>query len=131
MSIKAQMSTLIQLANADGDFSEEEKKMIYRIGKINGVGQAEIDALVINPVEIPPVSTMSDYDKFEYLFHIVQLMKLDHQVYLSEVTYCEEIAERLGFKKKVIGALSKQIYGDPSITSDIDALKKSVQKYQL
>ena len=131
MSIKAQISTLIQLANADGEFSSEEKQLIYMIGKANRMKEEEIDDLVANPVEMPPVSTMSDEDKFEYLFQVVQLMKIDSQVFLSEIKYCEEGAVKLGFKKKVIGALSKQIYSDPAITTDIDALRKAVKKYEI
>jgi len=131
MSIKAQISTLIQLANADGEFSSEEKQLIYMIGKANRMKEEEIDDLVANPVEMPPVSTMTDEDKFEYLFQVVQLMKIDSQVFLSEIKYCEEVAVKLGFKKKVIGALSKQIYSDPAITTDIDALRKAVKKYEI
>ena len=130
MSIKAQISTLIQLANIDGEFSSEEKQLIYMIGKANRMKEEEIDDLIANPVEMPSVGTMSDDDKFEYLFQVVQLMKIDSQVYLSEIKYCEEIAEKLGFKKKVVSALSKQIYSDPTITTNVDALRKTVKEYE-
>ena len=43
MSIKAQISTLIQLANADGEFSGEEKQLIYMIGKAHRMKEEEID----------------------------------------------------------------------------------------
>lgn len=131
MSIRAQLSTLVQLASADGEFSGEEKQLIYMIGKANNIKEEEIDDLVNNPVPMPPVSTMSDEDKFEYLYNIVQLMKIDSHVYLSEIKYCEEIAEKLGFKKSVIGALSKQIYSDPSITANVDNLRKAVKKHEI
>ncbi len=131
MSIRAQLSTLIQLANADGEFSGDEKQLIYMIGKANGLKEQEIDDLVETPEPMPPVSTMTDEDKFDYLYNVVQLMKIDSQVYLSEIKYCEEIAEKLGFKKKVVGALSKQIYSDPSITANVDSLRKAVKKYEI
>ncbi|MEQ9231380.1 MAG: TerB family tellurite resistance protein [Cyclobacteriaceae bacterium] len=131
MSIRAQLSTLIQLANADGEFSGDEKQLIYMIGKANGLKEQEIDDLVQTPEPMPPVSTMTDEDKFDYLYNVVQLMKIDSQVYLSEIKYCEEIAEKLGFKKKVVGALSKQIYSDPSITANVDSLRKAVKKYEI
>jgi len=130
MSIKAQLSTLVQLASADGEFSGEEKQMIYMIGKANHIKEEEIDDLVNNPVPLPSVSTMTAEDKFDYLYNIVQLMKIDSQVYLSEIKYCEDIAERLGFNKKVIGALSKQIYSDPNITANVESLRKAVKKYE-
>ena len=131
MSIRAHLSILIQLANSDGEFSGEERQLIYMIGKANHLKEEEIDALLENPEEMPPVSTMTEEDKFDYLYNVVQLMKIDSQVFLSEIKYCEEIAEKLRFKKKVIGALSKQIYSDPSITANIDNLKRTVKKYEI
>lgn len=131
MSIRAQLSALIQLANADGEFSGEEKQLIYMIGKANGVKEDEIDSLVQDPHELPPLSTMSDEERFDYLYNVVQLMKIDSQVFLSEIKYCEELAEKLGFKKKVIGALSKRIYSDPSITANVQNLRKAVKKYEM
>ena len=130
MSIKSKLSVLVQLANIDGDFAGEEKDLIYMIAKANGISQEEVNDMVENPEPLPPVSTMTDDDKFEYLYHLVQLMKIDSQVYLSEIKYCEELAEKLGFKKNVISDLSARIYSDPSITSDISSLKREVRRHQ-
>ena len=130
MSIKSKLSVLVQLANIDDDFAGEEKSLIYMIGKANGVSEAEIDNLVENPEPLPPLSTMTEDDKFEYLFHLVQLMKIDSQVFLSEIKFCEELAEKLGFKRSVISALSSKIYSDPSISADVSSLKRAIKKYQ-
>ncbi len=130
MPIRSQLSMLIKLANVDNDFAEDEKNMIYMVGKANGVPEAEIDALLENPEPLSPVVEMSDDEKFEYLYNVVQLMKIDKEIYLSEIKYCEEVAEKLGFRKAVIAELSSKIYSDPSITSNKEALKKAVLKYQ-
>ncbi len=130
MSIKAKLSVLVQLANIDGDFAGEEKDLIYMIGKANGIGADEINDMVDNPEPLPPLSTMSEDDKFEYLFHLVQLMKIDSQVYLSEIKFCEELAEKLGFKRNVISELSARIYSDPAIASDVASLKREVRKHR-
>ena len=130
MSIKSKLSVLVQLANIDGEFAGEEKDLIYMIGKANNVSKEEIDNMVENPEPLPPLSTMTDEDKFEYLFHLVQLMKIDSQVYLSEIKFCEELAEKIGFKRNVISELSSRIYSDPSITSDVSSLKRAVKKFQ-
>ena len=63
MSIKSQISTLIQLANIDGEFAGEERSMIMMIGKANGFTEKEILDLVENPEPIPPVSTMTEDDR--------------------------------------------------------------------
>lgn len=130
MSIKSQLSALIGLANIDGDFDGEEKTQIYMLGKANGLTKEEVDALVESPEPLPPLSTMSDDDKFDYLYNIVQLMKIDSQVYLSEIKYCEDLAEKLGFKKKVISTLASRVYSDPSITANLESLKKAVKKLE-
>ncbi len=129
MSIRSQLSTLIQLAKIDGEFAGEEKLLIMMIGKANGVKEEEIMELVKNPEPLPSLSTLTEEDRFEYLYNIVQLMKIDSQVYLSEIKYCEELAEKLGFKRSVISALSAKIFSDPSITSNREALKIAIKKY--
>lgn len=130
MSIHSQLSALIALANIDGDFDGEEKTQIYMLGKANGLSKEEVDGLIENPVPLPPVSTMTSDEKFDYLYNIVQLMKIDSQVYLSEIKYCEDLAEKLGFKKKVISTLASRVYSDPSITANLTSLKKAVKKYE-
>lgn len=130
MSIKSQLSTLIQLAKIDGEFAGEERELIMMLGKANGISEAAVMELVENPEPLPPLSTMTDDDRFEYLYNIVQLMKIDSQVYLSEIKYCEELAEKLGFKKSVISKLSSKVFSDPAITSNREALKREVRKFQ-
>lgn len=130
MPIRSQLSMLIKLANIDNDFADDEKNMIYMVGKANGVPEEEIDNLLDNPEPLPPIIEMSDDEKFEYLYNVVQLMKIDKEIYLSEIKYCEEVAEKLGFRKAVIAELSSKIYSDPSITSNKESLKKAVLKYQ-
>jgi len=131
MSIKSQLSTLIQLANVDGDFAGEEKQLIMMLGKANGLSEDDVMDLVKNPEPLPSLSTMTEEDRFEYLYNIVQLMKIDSQVYLSEIKYCEELAEKLGFKRSVISVLSSRVFSDPSITSNREALKRVVKKHSI
>ena len=45
-SIKAQISTLIQLAKIDGDFDGQEKLHILMLGRANGLSEAEIRDIV-------------------------------------------------------------------------------------
>ncbi|MEO1255979.1 MAG: TerB family tellurite resistance protein [Bacteroidota bacterium] len=129
MSIKSKLSVLVQLANIDGEFAGEERDLIYMIGKANGINEEEINNMVEDPEPLPPLSTMTEEDRFEYLFHLVQLMKIDSQVYLSEIKFCEELAEKLGFNRNVISDLSARIYSDPAITSDVSSLKRAVKKH--
>ncbi len=130
MNIKSHLSVLIGLANIDNDFAEDEKELILMVGKANGIDEEQIEGLLNEPEPLPPVSMMSDDEKFECLYNVVQLMKIDKEIFLSEVKYCEDLAARLGYKKAVIAELSTKIYSNPVITADKDKLKKAIVKYQ-
>ena len=130
-TIKAQLSTLIELAKIDGEFDGQEKLHILMLGRANGLSEIEIKDIVKNPVPMPDIKLLTSDDKFDYLFNIIQLMKIDQEVYKSEIHHCEKLATKLGFKTKVVSAISSQVYSDPSISADIDALKKAVKKYEI
>jgi len=130
MSVKTQLSALIQLASADDDLADKERDLIFLIGKGNGLSEAEIKDLMANPDDLHSAENLSDQEKFEMLYNIVQLMKIDSEVFLSEIKFCEDIAEKLGFNRKVITELSANVYSDPSITSDRSMLKEKVMKFK-
>ncbi len=135
MDIKAHLQVLLKLALVDENFDDQERDMIRMIAAANGVPKQEIEEMISkalkNKIDEPVVlPTLSDDEKFEYLYNIVQLMKIDSKIYLSEINFCEDMAVRLGFNKKVIGRLSRQIFSDPSITSDKERLKIAVLKFK-
>ena len=119
---------LIQLAVSDSMIAEKEKRMIYMVGTANGVSKEEVDKMIENPEPMEPLRALSDDQKFEYIYQLIQLMKTDGQVFRSEISFCEDIAEKLGYDKRVVGELSSRIYSDPSITADRDLLRKKAEK---
>jgi len=127
--IKEQLNVLINLAASDKSVAEKEAKVIHMIGKVNGVAKEEIEAMMKNPKPIGDLSKFSEDQKFENLYLLIQLMKSDGQVFKSEIHYCEEIAERLGYKKGVVAELSSRIYSDPTITADRKMLMERAHKF--
>lgn len=132
-NFETHLMSLIQLAVSDESFDPIEKMLIYSIGKAHGVTEAEIDRLVKEHLETKPpkdlvFSSLSFDERFEYLYNIIQLMKIDNEVFLSEIRYCEDMAQKLGFKSKVVKTMSARIFSDPGITADREALKKEAQK---
>jgi uncharacterized tellurite resistance protein B-like protein len=127
--IKEQLNVLINLAASDSKVAEKEAKVIHMIGKANGIAKEEIDAMLKAPGAVGDLSSFTEDQKFEALYHLIQLMKSDGQVFKSEVHFCEEIAEKLGYKKSVVGELSSRIYSDPSITADRKLLSERAHKF--
>lgn len=133
-NIKNHLKALIQLSMIDRDFGEPEKTYVYTIGKANRVPEKEIDDLV-NEVVAEKENSEINYqgllteERFDFLYDIIQLMKIDGDVFLTEIKYCESVAEKLGYDKKVVKKMSSRIYGDPSITGNREALMKEANKY--
>jgi uncharacterized tellurite resistance protein B-like protein len=126
---RKQLNTLVQLGSVDGLMSEKEVRIVKLLGKINGMSDEEIDDVIKNPQPKEDLNLLSDDQRFEYIYSLVQLMKADGQVFKSEIAFCENVAQQLGYKKSVIGELSSRIYSDPSITADREKLKARAQKY--
>ena len=129
--LKEQLKILIKLATIDNELAEKEANLIEKIGKANGITEDEIYAMMKNPKPFKNLDTLSDDQRFEYLYNIIQLMKIDGKVYKSEIVFCQGIAERLGYKKKAVAELSKGIFSDPSITTDRNLLKERLAKYSV
>ncbi len=127
---KKQLNILIQLATIDSDLAGRELKMIESVAKANGFTDEDIKELLRKPEPIGDLSSLSEDERFEYLYMVIQLMKVDGLVFKSEIKYCEDIAVRLGYKKQVVSELSKNIYSDPKITADREMLRQKALKYR-
>ena len=127
--IKDQLNILVQLASSDGMIAEKELRLIKTIGEAHELSTEEIDELIKDPKPIANLEYLSEDQKFEFLYNVIQLMKADGQVFKSEIVFCEDMAERLGYNRKVVAELSSKIYSDPTITADRNSLKEKAKQY--
>jgi uncharacterized membrane protein YebE (DUF533 family) len=126
---KAELNVLINLAASDNNVAEKEAKLIHMIGKANGISTEEINNMLKSPKPMSNFNTLTSDEKFTHLYYLIQLMKMDGQVFRSEIVFCEQIAEKLGYKKSVVAEISQHVYSDPSITADRDMIKKKAEKF--
>lgn len=125
---KAELNVLINLAASDTNVAARETKLIHTIGVANGISKEDIDTMLKSPKPIGRIDSLTPDEKFEHLYHLIQLMKMDGQVFRSEIVFCEHIAEKLGFKKVVVAEISQHVYSDPTITADRDMVKAKAMK---
>ena len=124
-----QVNILINLAASDNKVNEHESRILEIIARVNGVSKETFNELLAHPKPIGNLNTYSEDQKFEILYMMIQLMKSDGQVFKSEITFCERIAERLGYHPGVIAELSTGIFSNPSITSDRKTLFETANGY--
>ena len=129
MNRSKMLNMLVRLATIDNELDGKESKWIMQLGSSLGLSDEEI-AEAFKQQDTPPVlNTMPAEDRFDYLYNLIQLMKIDGKVFLSEIDYCERMAEKLGYKASVVRTLSTHIYSDPAITPDRQMLVEKANKH--
>lgn len=120
---------LVQLARVDGVVVQEEIDLIKQIGKANGMSAEEISESFEDPSIIEGLETLTDDQRYDYLYNVVQLMKIDGRIYKEEIKFCAKIASKLGYDEDVLREMMLKIYSDPHITTDKETLKAKIQTY--
>jgi len=129
MSYLAGIKLLINLAKADGQIAEREKNFLINIGRAHGVYPDEIYPLLTQRHENFVPENLSDDEKFELLFSLIQLMKLDERMYKEEIAFCGQVATRLGYDKNVMFEMLTQVKSAAMAPAEKQALKKLTSDY--
>jgi uncharacterized tellurite resistance protein B-like protein len=98
----AQMKLLINLARIDGTVAERERNYIVNIGRANGIYPDQVEPLFEQRHELIVPTDLNDDQKFNYIFSLVQLMKIDERMYKEEILFCSKIASKLGYDQEVM-----------------------------
>jgi len=134
MNKQEKFRTMVRLALVDDRFETKEKEYIKDLAKMHKVSEEDLNQIIVEELkskdEFAPILRNLDYDgKIEVLSDLVRMMKVDGEVYLSEIRFCEAIAESLGFKQKSIGFLSENIHKDPNIAPNWMLIQNKMKKY--
>ena len=120
---KNNLSILIELANQDGEIDEKEQKLIYQIGEAHGMNDDEVQELIDSPSKVD-YSSLSDDERFDMLYNLVRLMKVDGKIFDEEILYCLDAAKRLNYPLEAIMELYGLVHANLKLTSEINGLKK-------
>lgn len=128
MPALSQLKLLVNLALVDQEVDDREKKYITNIGVANGLSEQDVEYLFNQKHEVIVPQGLSDDKKFDYIFSLVQLMKIDERLYKNEIKYCSQIAAKLGYKQEVMFELMLKV----SVVmkkGEIDSLKQLISTY--
>lgn len=126
---RTHLNLLVQLARIDGVVVQDEIDLIKQIGEANGMSSSDISACFEDPSLIENLDVLTADEKYEYIYNIVQLMKIDGRLYKEEIRFCAKLASKLGYSEDVLLELMLKIYSDPEISADKASLKTTIQKY--
>ena len=129
MAALNQMKLLISLAQIDGTVAPRERNYIINIGRANNFYPDQIVPLFDQRHNLIIPEDLPDDQKFEYLFSLVQLMKIDERMYREEIMFCSKIAATLGYDQQVMFELLLHVKSVAMTEEEMADLKKLVQKY--
>lgn len=125
----SQLKLLVNLARIDGEVAERERKYITNIGVANNLPANEVAPLFdVQHAEIVPTDLTID-QKFDYIFSLVQLMKIDERLYKEEIKYCSRVAAKLGYNQDVMFELMLKVKSVAMQQDEMDALRKLTSTY--
>ena len=107
--IKSHLLNLAALAKADGHIDEREMSFILAVGKKNGLNANDVKELVSGAKGASSDLPTNDSDRFDQIYDLVDMMLADGIVDDNEMDFCIMMAEKLGFRKAIVGVLVRKI----------------------
>jgi hypothetical protein len=123
------MKLLISLAQADGQVTEREKNYIINIGRANGIFPDQIHPLFQREHEVIVPNDLDPDEKFDCIYSLVQLMKIDERMYQEEIRFCSTIAVKLGYDQEVLFELMLHVKGTDMAAAEKNKLKELTSKF--
>jgi uncharacterized membrane protein YebE (DUF533 family) len=107
--IKGHLFNLAALAKADGHVDDRELNFIITVGKKNGVSASEVRKIISGNATNNSDLPHNDSERFDQIFDLVDMMLADGVVDETEMDFCIDMAEKLGFRKAIVGVLVRKI----------------------
>ena len=124
----AHFKLLVNLARVDGEVVEKERNYISNIGKANGIPEEEIKTLFGHELDLVVPDNLNGSQRFDYIFSLIQLMKIDEKIYKEEIRYCARVASRLGYDQAIIFDLMLHVR-QMMESNELDELRKLTAKH--
>jgi len=122
---------LISLAQIDGKVADREINYIINIGRANGFEADQITGLIESNHKLIIPDNLSDDEKFNYIFTLVELMKIDERMYKEEMMFCSKIAISLGYDEEVMFDLLLNVKAGTMTPTEMDSLRALTRKHLL
>jgi len=129
MNDLSRMKLLINLAKVDGQVADKEKNYLINIGRANGIYPDEIYPLFTQSHDVLVPGDMTDDQKFDLMFSLVQLMKLDERMYREEIAFCGQVAAKLGYNKQVMFELLSQVRSAGMESAELESLRQMTHNF--
>lgn len=127
--VKAHLKNLIALSKIDNFIASTERDLMLKIGSRNNMSEEEVEQILEETNTSEAHIPLNDDERFDDLFDLVHLMLADGIIHESEIDYCMTMAERLGFKKAIVGLLVRKMSKNIAEGINKDHIKSDVSNF--
>lgn len=107
--VKNHITNLGALARIDGHLDAAELNYIIAVGQKNGLKPDDVRALIANGEKLQLHLPENDSERFDQIYDLVEMMLADGIVDDNEMEFCMMMANKLGFRKAIVGVLVRKI----------------------
>lgn len=129
MIVLDHLKLLVSLAQVDGKVADRERNYIVNIARANGIYPDEVARLFQKDHQLIVPEGLSRDEKFDCIYSLVQLMKIDERMYQEEIRFCSDVATRLGYDQQALFELMLQVKTTTMNQEELADLKKLTAKF--
>lgn len=129
MIVLDHLKLLVSLAQVDGKVADRERNYIVNIARANGIYPDEVARLFEKDHQLIVPEGLSRDEKFDCIYSLVQLMKIDERMYQEEIRFCSDVATRLGYDQQALFELMLQVKTTSMNAEELADLKKLTAKF--
>ena len=127
--VEQQLTALALLAKSDEVIDDRELNLIFRIGRANKLDDDQIQRIIDEPGNLGDLDKLTEDEKFEFLYSVIQLMKADDEIFNAEVDYCNQIAVKLGYGMGAVMEMYPHVHTNLVIKKDKDLLRRKIRAF--
>jgi uncharacterized tellurite resistance protein B-like protein len=128
-SAKSHMKNLIEMAAADGVFTDEEEELLKAIASRNGISARRMEEIRSDPDAFTFEMPATTEERFRQLHDLVHMMIVDNDIHPDELHLIELFAIKYGYARTVIAGVIKIIRKNIETGTDVKQTFKDVQYY--
>jgi uncharacterized tellurite resistance protein B-like protein len=124
--IQKHLRNMVILGASDGQLQQTEKEILLKIGTRHGLKKSAIEKIMANPGHKHLPLAKNNEERFQQVYDMVEMTLSDGIAHETELHFCVEMAEKLGFQKSVVGLLIRKISLSIIEGTDKETIKKEV-----
>lgn len=123
------IKNLIELACADGQFTDDENELLISIASRNGISVSRINDIKSGQTKVIFGVPKTDAEKFSQIYDLVRMMLADHNIHPEEVRVSELFASRFGYPKAAVKGMVETIQQNIINGNDVENTYERVIYY--